>query len=77
MQAHMSWVEGSGSYTWFVYLMLRFAWKISVDDISSWQQEIKNALGTMFLPPRYWLSIMLLNLTFASLAIFLLSMNTL
>ncbi|GHY70982.1 hypothetical protein VCSRO12_3590 [Vibrio cholerae] len=68
----MSWVAGSaGSYIWFVYPMLRFAWKISADDISSWQQGIKKALGTMY--PLYWLSIMLLNVTFASLAVFIIN----
>lgn len=72
MEAHMSWVAGSaGSYIWFVYPMLRFAWKISADDILSWQQEIKKALGTMY--PLYWLSIMLLNVTFASLAVFIIN----
>lgn len=72
MEAHMSWVAGSAcSYIWFVYPMLRFAWKISADDISRWQQEIKKALGTMY--PLYWLSIMLLNVTFASLAVFIIN----
>ncbi|ROV58331.1 hypothetical protein EGH82_18850 [Vibrio ponticus] len=72
MESHMSWVAGSaGSYIWFVYPVLRFAWEISSDDISSWQKEIKKALGKIY--RLYWFSIMLLNVTFACFVIFIIN----
>ncbi|MCL9783416.1 hypothetical protein M9194_18480 [Vibrio sp. S4M6] len=70
MEAHMSWVAGSAcSYIWFVYPMLRYAWGIPAADISKWQTAIKNAIGSSY--TLYWLSTMLLNLIFASLAVFI------
>ncbi|EIZ1315924.1 hypothetical protein NB466_22145 [Vibrio fluvialis] len=72
MEMHMSWVAGSaGSYIWFIYPMLRFIGRIPANEISKWQYEIKKVMGTMY--RLYWLSIMLLNLTLASLAIFIIN----
>ncbi len=69
MEMHMSWVAGSaGSYIWFIYPMLRFGGRVSSADISIWKQEIKKILGPFYLI--YWLSTMLLNITFLSLAVF-------
>jgi len=72
MEAHMSWVAGSAcSYIWFVYPMLRFAWSIPASAISQWQSDIKKALGSIY--TLYWLSVMLLNVTFAGLAVFIIN----
>lgn len=72
MGAHMSWVAGSAcSYIWFVYPMLRYAWGLPADDILKWQKAIKSTLGSNY--TLYWLSIMLLNVTFACLAIFIIN----
>ncbi|NOI60419.1 hypothetical protein [Vibrio coralliilyticus] len=72
MEAHMSWVAGSAcSYIWFVYPMLRYAWGIPADDILKWQKAIKGALGANY--TLYWLSAMLLNMTFSCLAVFIIN----
>ncbi|MBU2899070.1 hypothetical protein [Vibrio hepatarius] len=72
MEGHMSWLAGSAcSYIWFVYPMLRIAWQIPSDDIVKWQKDICEILGTNY--RLYWLSTMLLNLTLAGIAVFVIN----
>lgn len=59
------------SYIWFVYPMLRIAWQIPSDDIVKWQKDICEILGSNY--RLYWLSTMLLNLTLAGIAVFIIN----
>lgn len=68
MNAGMSWVFASSIlYLWFGYLMLRYIWKISHQDLYHWHENIKELYGGYFFV--YLFSALVANIFFTSIPI--------
>ena len=49
MESNMSWVfASSAGHIWYIFLLLRYVWKIPKEDIDSWHLEIKTVYGSYY-----------------------------
>ncbi|MDW6094729.1 hypothetical protein SBX64_19470 [Vibrio rhizosphaerae] len=47
--SNFSWVFASSTaFTWYGYIMLRYAWKIPIQDIQLWKNKINEAYGSYY-----------------------------
>lgn len=71
MESNASWVFASSTcFIWFAYLMLRYGWRISKEEIQEWRQNIQSIYGSDY--PVYRLSTLLINVWLTGLPVLLL-----
>lgn len=65
MESNISWISASSvPFLWFGYLMLRFGWKISREDLTQWRKDIRTAISSNYIIYRIMFISMNISLTF-------------